>query len=115
LLFANTQGVVVADFFWLTFRLDDRAAVKPTYSERYKALQDAIKDVSTALWWKEPTSFVAFESELDIDGIVAILKKAIHTSHDVVLVREMNSKTARVCGAVADQDIFKLMPYLKKA
>ncbi|MEA2861366.1 MAG: hypothetical protein QOC72_3405 [Methylobacteriaceae bacterium] len=99
--------------FWITFRLEDSGTMKPSYEQRYKALMDAIEECATQ-WWLDPTSFIAFESGMSAEGIATVAKTAINPAHDMFLLRNMDVKDAVICGKTTDQDIFKLIPYLKK-
>jgi hypothetical protein len=100
--------------FWLTFRLHEAKISGKSYEERYKALYAVIDNVSTQ-WWIETTSFIAFESAEGISTIAARCKRAIAPSHDVVLIRLMDTKTAYLVGTAEDHTIYQLMPYLKNA
>jgi hypothetical protein len=96
--------------YWLTFRLQEDA----DYDDRYQALVDAIQRITTR-WWVEPSSFMLFESSRDIDGVAASVKAAIAESKDLVLIGMPDYKTARLIGKSDDDDIFKLMPFTKRA
>jgi hypothetical protein len=72
-----------------------------------------IEDGATSLW-AEPTSFIAFSSEKSISSIANACKDVIAPSHDLFLIRAMNNKSAFICGKNDDQNLFILMPYLKK-
>ncbi len=96
--------------YWLSFRLEDDS----DYPNRYQALTDAIQGM-TKKWWLETSSFFVFEAEPNIDGVAATVKKAIAPSKDIVLIGMPDYKSARLIGASKDDDIFKLMPFTKKA
>jgi hypothetical protein len=100
--------------YWLTFRIHNAAVGGRSYEQRYEALNETIR-TNCSKWWKEPTSFIAFESNSTISALIAKCKAAIAPSHDLALIRAMDTKSAMVCGIVKDQDIFALMPYLKKS
>ena len=95
--------------FWMTHRLEDDA----NYAQRYDNLVEAVRKISTK-WWVEPTSFLLFSSERDIDGVAAVVKTAINPRVDMALIGMPDFKSARVVGASADQDLFELMPFTKK-
>lgn len=80
---------------------------------RYRDLTEEIR-TNCSKWWTEPTSFIAFESSQSIETLMAKFKAKISPSHDLILMREMDTKSALITGQVQDQDIFELMPYLKK-
>lgn len=99
--------------YWITFRIADARVGTKTYEDRYNAFIEVIRSTATS-WWAEPTSFIAFSSEKSIEGIATACKAAIATTHDLFLIRVMDTKSAIICGKNEDQDIFTLMPYLKK-
>jgi hypothetical protein len=98
--------------FWLTFRIENRTVGGRSYDQRRDALYEAIRQ-HTKKWWLKPTSFVAFESTQSIDAIADACRVAIAESHDLFLIREMDTKSAIICGNNDDRDIYILMPYLK--
>jgi hypothetical protein len=98
--------------YWLTFRLHEEKISGSSYEQRYKALYDAIDKASTK-WWTEPTSFVTFESAQAIGTIAAAIKQAIAPTHDVVLLRMMDTQSAMLIGTALDRGIYDLIPYLK--
>ncbi|HUQ36846.1 MAG TPA: hypothetical protein VM144_10775 [Aestuariivirga sp.] len=95
--------------YWITFRLEDN----PTYSKRYKAFTDEVNRLSSK-WWVEPSSFFVFESSYTIDQIATALKTTISTSVDLVVIGMPDIKAARILGDFKDQDIFELIPFIKK-
>jgi hypothetical protein len=99
--------------YWLTFRLHEEKISGSSYEQRYQALYKAIEHIASS-WWIEATSFIAFESDSSISTIAAACKSAIAPTHDVVLLRAMDTKSALLVGKAEDPDIFKLMSYLKK-
>ncbi|HEY8037953.1 MAG TPA: hypothetical protein VIF37_20450 [Methylobacter sp.] len=99
--------------YWITFRIADARVGSKSYEDRYNALIEAIDTVATG-FWGETTSFIAFSSGKSIDTIAAACKSAIAPTHDLFLIRVMDTKSAIICGKNEDQDIFALMPYLKK-
>jgi hypothetical protein len=99
--------------YWLTFRIATETAGGKSYEARWDALYEAVRKLSNS-WWVEPTSFVLFESAHGIDTVAAHCQRAVAPAVDLVLVRELDTKSARVIGKVSDQNLFKLMPYLQK-
>jgi hypothetical protein len=99
--------------YWITFRIADHNAGNRSYDDRYKDLQETIR-LRASKWWLKPTSFIAFESANDIDTLAAACKGAIAPNYDLFLIREMDTKSAIICGNNDDNDIYLLMPYLKK-
>jgi hypothetical protein len=69
----------------------------------------------STMHWKETTSFLIVEVEDTISNLANRAKQWIDPNVDVVLFRTLGTNDARVIGAVEDQDLFKLMPYCKKA
>lgn len=98
--------------YWITFRIADVTVSGRTYEDRYNALVKTVTENSTK-WWGETTSYYAFTSSQGIDAVAAKCKAAIASSHDLFLVREMDKKSARICGKNDDKDIYDLMPYLE--
>ena len=100
--------------FWITFCIADARVGSRDYRERYCALVDTLR-ADSLFWWDEPTSYVAFESNFTIQEIAKRCKSAIAPTHDLFLIREMDKQAALICGKNSNQDIYKLMPYLKSA
>lgn len=98
---------------WLTFRLDARKIGSRNYDERREALYEAIAKHASK-WWLDPTSFVVFESSDHVETIAASCERAIAPTYDMFLIREMDTKTAVICGKVKNKEIFDLIPYLKE-
>lgn len=101
--------------YWLSFRLDAVAVGGRTYDERWDALYAAIHDLAGVDYWQETSSFIVFETDKTIDQIMTATKRAVAPSNDLVLVRALDSKNARIVGPNTDVDIFRLMPYLTKS
>ena len=97
--------------YWITFRLADETVGGRDWNSRYDALTTAI-DSACSKWWIDSTSFIAFESTQGIDTLTASFKRAIASSKDLFLIREMDTKDARIVGP-HNRSIFDLMPYLK--
>ena len=100
--------------FMLSFRLHDDTIGGRTYEERREGLYDRVHQIASP-WWEETTSFIAFQSDLEIDDIMWHVKDEIAAGYDIVLVRSLESKVARITGVLEDGDIYKIMPYLKEA
>ncbi|MBA2125509.1 hypothetical protein DLM45_04620 [Hyphomicrobium methylovorum] len=99
----------MADVYWLTFRIHHDA----DYEHRYNRLVDLIQSLTTK-WWAEPTAFIVFRCDLDIDTLAGRVKAKIDPSKDLALVGMPDYKSARLIGASSDKDIFELMPFVKK-
>lgn len=95
--------------YWLSFRLQD----DPTYSERYKNLTEAVRKLSTK-WWVEASSFIVFASPSSIDEIAASVADTIYLDTDLVIIGMPDFKSARLVGHHEDDDIFELVPFIKK-
>jgi len=94
--------------YWITFRiLKDQ-----TYEKRRDAFLEAIHDTSET-FWEDTTSFIVFSSSQSIEEIAESCERAISPKHDLFLIRQIDKKSAYICGKNEDLDIFKLMPYLK--
>ncbi|TCQ25055.1 hypothetical protein [Rhizobium sp. PP-CC-3G-465] len=100
--------------YWLSFTLDSRTISGKSYDDRWAALNTAINNISTN-WWRETTAFIVFETDANLSQIVSDIKAVVSSSYDIVLIRSLDTKSARIIGPVKDQDIFKLMPYLERA
>ncbi|MCR4265341.1 hypothetical protein [Nitratireductor sp. ZSWI3] len=95
--------------YWLSFRLQDDS----TYNQRYKDLTDTVQRLSTK-WWVEASSFIVFASAADIDKIASEIADVIYVDTDLVIVGMPDFKSARLIGHHEDDDIFELMPFIKK-
>lgn len=94
--------------------LDERTVGGRDYKTRWNALYDAIHIISGINYWQETTSFIVFTTEKTLDEVASIAKSAVSSAYDLVLIRSLDVKDARIFGPVTDNDIFQLMPYLKK-
>ena len=99
--------------FWISFRISEKTASGKTYEDRYKALEETVSGMMSE-YWKDTTSFIIFKSSSTIDTIAAECKKAIAPSVDLFLIRMLDTKSARICGKIEDNDILELMDYVKK-
>jgi hypothetical protein len=100
--------------YWISFRISDVRVGSKGYGDRYNALTEEIQSVATC-FWQESTSFIVFSSDKSIVEISTACKAAISPTHDLFLIRKLDTQTATICGKCEDSDIFTLMPYLKKA
>jgi len=98
--------------YWVSYRIAADTLGGRTYEDRYNALVDGITEISPT-WWGQTTSFYVFTSMQTIDAIAARLRPAIKPSHDLFLIRQLDTQAARICGKNEDQDIFTLIPYLQ--
>ena len=103
---------VTMTIYWITFHIEDEIVGGKNWNDRYNALIAAIELSSTRLWY-ETTSFIAFDSISSIDGLAYKFKATIAPSKDLFLLRVMDSRSARICGRITDQTIFKAMPYVE--
>lgn len=101
--------------YWMTFRIAERRVDGRDDDDRRAALYETVRLATNRQWWKEPTSFVLFRSEYSITDTVDAIRTAISEQHDLVLLRDLDTKAARVLGVVEDTDLFDLMPYVERA
>lgn len=94
---------------WLTFRLEDNA----TYSDRYDALIETIRERSSK-WWLETSAFLLFDTGYTIDQIATDVKGVIDPNRDIILIGMPEFKSARLIGNSQDRDLFDLVPFVKK-
>ncbi|WP_039917603.1 hypothetical protein [Cellvibrio mixtus] len=83
--------------FWITFRIHDEKSKKDgrDYDDRYNALHAAVEKLSGGqedMMWKESSSFIAFRSDKNLDGVCKDLRGAIDPSIDVLIVHRLNDK-----------------------
>ena len=95
--------------FWLSYRLEDDSS----YSQRYDKLIETVDALSTK-WWLEPSSFIVFASAVGIDTVAAKVKAAINPRTDIAVIGMPDFKSARLIGVSHDEDIFDLIPFIKK-
>src|SRR5690349_14436287 len=100
--------------YWVTFRIHDQTIGGRTYEKRYSDFVDAVRNQAT-MWWTKPTSFICFASNNDIDAICSSIKGQLAPAYDLFLIGMPDYKSARIWGANDDDDIYKLIPFLKKA
>jgi hypothetical protein len=98
--------------YWITFHIEDEIVGGKNWNDRYNALIAAIGGNSTGRWY-ETTSFIAFDSISSIGGLAYKFKATIAPSKDLFLLRAMDLRSARICGRITDQTIFKVVPYLE--
>lgn len=84
------------------------------YSDRYSSFMEQVK--KGGKWWADTTSFVAVETDETIDTFCnrIYLQSKFNGTKDLYLVLDANVKSGRVRGALKDQDLFKLLPFVKK-
>jgi hypothetical protein len=99
--------------YWVTFRIHNSTVNGETYEDRYDSLTGAIKLMGTH--WDVPTSYIVFENPGSIDDVRRILTADLAEDYDVLMIGQVGVQSARIWGTNPDADIFKLMPYLKKA
>ncbi|MBM6578892.1 hypothetical protein ILT44_01760 [Microvirga sp. BT689] len=84
------------------------------YRKRYDSFMEQIK--KTTPWWAENTSYVVVETTEDIDAFCSRIytKSLFNATKDRYLVLDADVKSGRVRGPVVDNDLFKLLPFVKK-
>ena len=100
--------------FWLSFFIEDNVRTQRSFDQRYEDIIKVITRHISGEYWEESPSFIIFESRSTIDQISHDAKIAIDPRHDLFLIRRLDVKQARICGKPADENIYKMMPYLKK-
>jgi hypothetical protein len=100
--------------FTISFRIAEKPVGGRSYEQRYQALIDAITGLISGLHWDRTTSYIAIQSDYTIDQIIAVCKAAISVAADIVLILDADAKSGRIAGANDDDDIFKIITYLKK-
>lgn len=97
--------------YWISFRLKDDDG----YEDAYEAFTDVMKKaLDQSTWWFETTSFYIADSEISLDGLAMRVKRAIRLDRDLVVIGMPGFKAGRVIGKCSDQDIFTLVPFMKK-
>lgn len=100
--------------YWITFRISYESVGGKSYDDRYDAFTSAVV-ANASSHWAQTTSFYVIESTSSIDALTAILKREFAPSKDLFLIRQIDAKSAKICGQNDDNDIFTLMPYLERA
>lgn len=101
----------MADTYFVSFVIRE----DETQQNRYDTLIDALRRLSPRIWWAETPSFVILSSDQTIDYVAAVVKFHIDASQDIAIIGKTEYTQMRVCGAYADEDIFKLVPAAKRA
>lgn len=84
-----------------------------TYQIRYEDFVTTIRGISRT-WWAETTSFFAIMSDLGIGDVASkLFLSKFAPEKDLFLVLDCDQKLGRICGKFTDQDIFKIIPYVK--
>lgn len=105
---------MAAQTYWITFHIKDVNTAKGDYSARYKALTQAIFEMSDG-YWPEPTSFILFSTDKSAAEIIAAIKGAIQSSVDLVVLGMPSVKRFDVIGATAHLDVIQsLVDFAKK-
>lgn len=99
----------MATDYWISFRLED----DDTRQDRYEEMIAIIHECGP-MFWEETTSFILLRSSLTIDELAGAIKLAIDEKSDTVLMRNLNSKSARLIGVFYDEDLLKFMDYIKR-
>jgi hypothetical protein len=97
--------------YWLTFRVAENLGGNARRLALYEAVRQLV--VRDSRWWKDPTSFILFQSEYSIDDIAENVKETIDVHEDIVLIRDAERRSARVMGQF-DRDLFGLMDYMRE-
>jgi hypothetical protein len=101
--------------YWLSFTLAEKTIDGRNHNQRWDDLYEAIHAIAESDYWEKTTSFIVFDVNKTLDQVTAIAKNAVAPTYDLVLIRSLDTRNARIFGPNDDDDIFQLMPYLKKA
>ena len=74
----------------------------------------AIDNLATGPVWQDPPCFALFQSSALPTEVAEFCEGAIVKSHDMFLVYEIDTDTALICGHPRDEDVFKVLPYVRK-
>lgn len=98
-LTANTMdsglSIDMANTYWLTFRINDDAGA----DARRRALNNFIDNLSVRQNYKEPTSFIIFETKAEYSQILRGIDEIISENVDVVIVGAVNGRNVVLLGA----------------
>jgi len=85
-----------------------------SYSQRYDSFMEQVKQGGK--WWAETTSFVVVQTDETIDAFCSriYVKSDFNATKDRYLVLDANAKDGRYRGVNTDDDLFTLIPYVKK-
>lgn len=98
--------------YWVSFRVND-SEKKATYVKRRQSIYDAMESMASK-FWKETTSFIVFESELEsTKSVTTHLTRQLLEGYDTVVVRKVDHTNCFIWGLIDDPDIFELMPTLQ--
>jgi hypothetical protein len=87
--------------YWTTFRIASDAG----YDTRCQSLLDAMIDIRNDSW-TEPTSFWAFSSSLDLDGVIGAMSTGLRADRDLLVVGQIDSAALRYFGQLEHPDLF---------
>lgn len=110
----NTCSSHPKPMYWLSFRIASDVKTQRSFHQRYDDLIKVISRHVSGEYWEESSSFIVFESRSTINQIARDAKIAIDPRYDLFLIRRLDVKQSRICGRGNNDNIFKLMPYLKK-
>lgn len=97
-----------------TFLVSFDLKYNDSYSKRYDSFMEQVK--AGGKWWADTTSFVAVETDEDIDTFCDRIyySSDFNGTTDLYLVLDANAISGRVRGKIVDQDLFKVLPFVKK-
>jgi hypothetical protein len=100
--------------YHVTFRIADKTIGGKTYSDRYAALIDALRNEGMG-YWEETTSFFLVESPHSTPQVAAKAATALSAQHDMFLVYDPSDMSASYFGPFEHVDVLKgFLPKLKK-
>ncbi len=99
--------------YWISFTIADKTIGGRSYNDRYEDLVNDIRAFSIN-YWLDTTSFLIFETDLSLTAVGKRCKKAIAPSEDLIVIRELNKRSAVYAGKLDDDDLKVFLPYIKK-
>jgi hypothetical protein len=113
--FSPVPGATMAKNFtyWLNFRIAEDVEHKPGHKQRYEALVEVVEEYALT-WWRQSQSLFVIETNVALENLMPVIKKAIAPDHDFVLLVEIGKPSGRICGLFHDKDILTIMPFLEQ-
>lgn len=97
---------------WISFCIAGHGPYADRYYARTAALESAVAFVTSSSLWREAPGTIIFDTECDLEEIMAEVAKAIDVEVDLILLYDIASGKARILGPHKDKDIFLLLPLL---
>lgn len=100
--------------YWISFKIGARTVNGKTYQERWDGLYDCVEMISSRQW-KDTTSFIMCESTFDIDLLASAIEPLVSRTYDLVLIKDLDNKSARMIGEPEDDQVFNFLSFLQYA